>query len=138
MTGAARVLLLSADLLFASRVEGLLAAAREQVELIGDAARLRARLRDDAAPRAAVLIVDLTDAQLGGEEIVRCLGAEQGGQRSAPKTLGFYSHVDAHARERALDAGFEMVVPRSRMAREGAELVARLAQSEDDGRREQR
>jgi hypothetical protein len=35
--------------------------------------------------------------------------------------------VDAHAREQAEQAGFDSVVPRSRMAREGAELVRRLA-----------
>ena len=40
------------------------------------------------------------------------------------RTLGFYSHVDVATRERAERAGFEVVVPRSRMAREGVELVA--------------
>jgi hypothetical protein len=34
--------------------------------------------------------------------------------------------VDVAARERAQRAGFELIVPRSRMAREGAQLVARL------------
>jgi hypothetical protein len=33
-------------------------------------------------------------------------------------------------RERALAAGFDQVVPRSRMAREGAELVTRLTGQE--------
>jgi hypothetical protein len=41
-------------------------------------------------------------------------------------TLAFYSHVDVEARRLAEDAGFDLVVPRSRMAREGPELVARL------------
>ena len=40
--------------------------------------------------------------------------------------------VDVAVRERALDAGFDLVVPRSRMNREAAELVTRLA--EDPGR----
>jgi hypothetical protein len=35
--------------------------------------------------------------------------------------------VDARARGRAARAGFDLAVPRSRMAREGGELVARLA-----------
>jgi hypothetical protein len=35
--------------------------------------------------------------------------------------------VDTLARERAEQAGFDLVVPRSRMAREGAALVARIA-----------
>ena len=45
------------------------------------------------------------------------------------RTLGFYSHVDVPARERAEQAGFDLVVPRSRMAREGAELTSVLAAS---------
>jgi hypothetical protein len=47
-------------------------------------------------------------------------------QGGPPRTLGFYSLVDAAARERAERAGFDLVVPRSRMARDGAELVSRL------------
>jgi hypothetical protein len=35
--------------------------------------------------------------------------------------------VDVSVRERAEQAGFDLVVPRSRMAREGAALVASLA-----------
>nr|MBA3747792.1 hypothetical protein [Solirubrobacterales bacterium] len=42
------------------------------------------------------------------------------------KTLAFYSHVDADVRTRAIAAGFDLVVPRSRMAREGAALAAGL------------
>ena len=42
--------------------------------------------------------------------------------------LGFYSHVDVDTRRRAEEAGFDLVVPRSRMAREMPELVERLLQ----------
>ena len=41
--------------------------------------------------------------------------------------LGVYSHVDADTKRRADAAGFDLVVPRSRMAREGPALVERLA-----------
>jgi hypothetical protein len=37
--------------------------------------------------------------------------------------------VDVDTRKRALEEGFDLVVPRSRMAREGAQLVLRLAAS---------
>jgi hypothetical protein len=40
--------------------------------------------------------------------------------------LAFYSHVEGDVRERAEAAGFDLVVPRSRMAREGASLADRL------------
>jgi hypothetical protein len=120
----ARVLALTADLLFGSRIQGDLAVAGNEVELIGDEARLRARLGETERPVADVLVVDLTDAQLGGASVVEALVAD--GALGSIKTLGFYSHVDVQARERAERAGFHLVVPRSRMAREGAELVGSL------------
>jgi hypothetical protein len=49
------------------------------------------------------------------------------GALGTARTLAFYAHVDAAARERARAAGFDLVVPRSRMAREGARLLARLS-----------
>jgi acetylornithine deacetylase/succinyl-diaminopimelate desuccinylase-like protein len=120
----ARVLALTADLLFGSRIQGDLTAAGNEVELLGDEARLRARLGDADRPVADVLVVDLTDAELDGAGIVEALVAE--GVLSSVATLGFYSHVDVQARGRAERAGFDLVVPRSRMAREGGELVTRL------------
>ena len=47
----------------------------------------------------------------------------------------FYSHVDVEVRERALAAGFDLVVPRSRMNREGAELVTRASRARTERRR---
>jgi hypothetical protein len=120
----ARVLALTADLLFGSRIQGDLTAAGNEVELIADEARLRARLAKDDGSGADVLVVDLTDAELDGALIVEALAGE--GLLNSVMTLGFYSHVDVQARERAERAGFDLIVPRSRMAREGGELVARL------------
>ena len=40
--------------------------------------------------------------------------------------LGYYSHVDVDTRKVAEAAGIDLVVPRSRMARELPELVKRL------------
>jgi DNA-binding NarL/FixJ family response regulator len=123
----ARVLALTADLLFGSRIQGDLSAAGNDVELIGDEARLRARLAEADKSPADVLVVDLIDAELDGARIVETLGGE--GALSSVATLGFYSHVDVQARERAEGAGFDLVVPRSRMAREGARIVEGLISS---------
>jgi CheY-like chemotaxis protein len=139
----ARVLALTADLLFGSRIQGDLTVAGDEVELIADEARLRARLAELEAtvPAGAggpvspdVLVVDLTDERLDGAGVVAALVAEGalGEGAGSPgmgaiKILGFYSHVDVAAREQAEQAGFDLMVPRSRMAREGAELIRRLA-----------
>ena len=116
----ARVVVLIPDLLSGSRVQASLAAAGHEVELVGDPAGLAGRLAD-----VEVLVVDLTNDDLDGPALVEALSAE--GVLAQMRTLGFYAHVDASMRERAERAGFDLVVPRSRMAREGADLVTRLA-----------
>ncbi len=107
----ARVALLCRDLLFGSKVEGALAAAGHEVTRFDSEPPVR-------SVDADVIVVDLTDAALGGTAL--------GGSASAP-TLGFYSHVDVDTKRAAEEAGFDLVVPRSRMARETAALVERLA-----------
>jgi DNA-binding NarL/FixJ family response regulator len=123
----ARALALVPDLLFGSRVQGALTAAGHEVELVADERRLRERLSDPSAPGAKVLIVDLTNEDLNGAALLESLSG--GRDLAGMRTLAFYSHVDARARERAQQAGFDLVVPRSRMAREGPQLVERLAAS---------
>jgi hypothetical protein len=125
----ARVLALTRDLLFGSQVQGALTLAGHEVELVADESLLRERLAqadaaDNDGPAVDVLVVDLTDGELEGDQSVQSLVGD--GRLTGVRTLGFYSHVEAAARDRAERAGIELVVPRSRMAREGVELVAGL------------
>jgi hypothetical protein len=115
----ARVLGLIPDLLFGSRVQGALTGAGHDVQLVADARTARSK-----AAGADVLVVDLT-AGHDGADLVEAMVA--GRELGDTRTLAFYSHVDVATRERAERAGFDLIVPRSRMAREGAELVTRLA-----------
>jgi len=121
----ARVVALVPDLLFGSQVQGMLTAGGDEVELVGDENRVRERLGNATEPAVAVLLVDLTNDALDGPALVKALLGE--GALAQTRTLGFYAHVDVSVRERAEQAGFDLVVPRSRMAREGAALVRRLA-----------
>ena len=92
------------DLFFASKVKETLTAAGHEVTIVS------------VPPEAGsdIVVVDLDAAGAG-------VGAPPGVPR-----LGFYSHVDVETRRRAEAAGFDLVVPRSRMARVMPELVARL------------
>ncbi len=101
-----RILALVSDLMLASRVDGSLTAA-------GYAVTVRAEPEADAAG-FDVIVADLDLVDAGA---VATIG---------PPTLGFYSHVDVETRRRAEAAGFDLVVPRSRMARELPDLVAGL------------
>ena len=122
----ARVLALIDDLLFGSRLQGSLAAAGHDVELISDEPALRERIAAAPAPHDTVLVVDLTSEQLDGTSLLEALAGE-GRLAALGGTLGFFAHVDTDVRERAEEAGFDLVVPRSRIAREAPTLVERLS-----------
>jgi CheY-like chemotaxis protein len=119
----ARVAALVPDLLFGSRVQSALASAGHEVALLPSAQALDELLQSEPV---AVLVVDLTDAALDGAGVLVSL--RESGRLGGARSLAFYAHVEAATRERAQSAGFDLVVPRSRMAREGAALVTRLAQ----------
>lgn len=114
----ARVVAIFDDLLLGSNVLGMLNAA-------GHEAQLAARPEQADHAGAAVLVVDLASQGFDGVGFVERL--RDAGELGETRTLGVYSHVDHETRTRAEAAGFDLVVPRSRMAREGAQLVERLA-----------
>ena len=86
------------DLLFGSRVAGgVQAAGHDLVSLDGD-------------PELVIADVEALDpSTIGGV-----------------RRLGFYPHVQPELKHRAEEAGFDMVVPRSRIARELPDLVEKL------------
>ena len=104
----ARVAALVADLMFASRIEETLRAAGHEVVVVPTFEAI------EAQGGADLVIADLAEIDPG--EL----------QRAGHPVLGFYSHVDVDTRHRAEAAGVDVVVPRSRMAREMPELVESL------------
>ena len=116
LQGAARVARVVAfipDLLFGSSVQAALTAAGHDVELCRPA-RAGAGRR---CPGRRSLTADVPER------------IEQVGEHRPPGSpvLAFYSHVETDVQALAERAGFELVVPRSRMAREGPALVERLS-----------
>jgi CheY-like chemotaxis protein len=115
----ARIAVLCPDLLFASKLVAALEAAGHQVWRLETAEQARG-----AGPESDLLVVDLTTEELDGPELVRSL--RETGELGVVPTLGFYAHVDQETRRRATEAGFDRVVPRSRMAREAVGLSEAL------------
>ena len=103
----ARIVAISADLLLGSKVEATLRAAGHEVTM--------AAAIDGADLDGVELVVADLDAT----------AAESLAGRGIP-VLGYYSHVDVETRRAAEAAGLDLVVPRSRMARELPALVAGL------------
>jgi hypothetical protein len=103
----ARIVAVAADLLLGSRVEAMLGAAGHEVTLAS------------SAPEAPLAGVDALVADLDAVNSEEIVGLDV-------PVLGFYSHVDVETREAAVAAGVDIVVPRSRMARELPQLVEKL------------
>jgi hypothetical protein len=96
------------DLMLSSRVSGSLTAAGHEVVPGGDPGA-------PALPPGAQVVV--CDLEAVDPTAIAALDVP---------SLGFYSHVDVDTRKLALEAGVDVVVPRSRMARELPDLVAGL------------
>lgn len=109
----ARVVALAPDLFFASKIEETLKAAGHEVDVCGTVPEVV-----ELAGSSDLVIVDLHSEGLDPAQ----LSARLGGKR----LLGFYSHIDVDTRAQAERAGFHLVVPRSRMARDMPQLVSRL------------
>lgn len=105
----ARVVAIAADLMLGSKVEATLSAAGHEVTLAPS-------LQEAPLDRADLLVADL---EVENPEALVGLGIP---------VLGYYSHVEAETRAAAEAAGVDLVVPRSRLAREMPQLAARLLQ----------
>ncbi|MCW2988453.1 MAG: hypothetical protein JWM24_1391 [Solirubrobacterales bacterium] len=105
----ARVLAIAADLMLGSKVEATLRAAGHEVTL------------SPSLQEAPLEGIDLIVADLDAENPEALVGL-------GIPVLGYYSHVDVETREVAEAAGVDLVVPRSRMARELPALAEGLLQ----------
>jgi len=105
--GLARVLSIATDLMLGSRVGETLKAAGHEVVA-------SASLEESSWDGVDLIVADL---DVENPEALVGLGMP---------VLGYYSHVDVATKEAAEAAGVDLVVPRSRMARELPALVERL------------
>jgi hypothetical protein len=101
----AKIAAIVTDLMLASRVSESLKAAGHEVSVVPS-------LPDPLEAEAIVCDLDTADIDAVAAAPV--------------PTLGFYSHVDVETKQRAEAAGIDVVVPRSRMARELVTLAADL------------
>jgi DNA-binding response OmpR family regulator len=120
----ARVALLCPDLMFGSRVEEALRAAGHDVTRYDGEDMARA-----AVDRSDALVIDLTADEFDGATLVESM--RMGRELERTVTVGFYPHVEQDVRRRAEEAGVDLVVPRSRMAREGAAVLERALSGQD-------
>ncbi len=103
----ARILAVVPDMMLSSKVSAMLGAAGHEVSVAAK------------PPSAESFDADLIVCDLEATDPAEIAALP------AP-AIGFYSHVDVETRDRGRQAGLELVVPRSRMARELPDLASRL------------
>jgi DNA-binding response OmpR family regulator len=79
---------------------------------------------DACEERTDLLVVDVSSDSIDGATLVDSMRA--GGELQGVRTLAFHGDTDLAAKERAAEVGFDVVVTRSRMRADGAQLIAGL------------
>lgn len=102
----ARVVLITRDLMFGSKVEAMVREA-------GFECVVSAQAPEGDGAGDALWIADLAQGDFAPADFAG---------RNVP-ILAYYAHVDGEVRKQALAAGLDQVIPRSRMAREGTKLI---------------
>ncbi len=108
------ILALVPDLFFGARLSDSARSLGRDLRRVSSRAALLSALQES---EPALVIVDLAAGRDRLEDIVTHAGDA--------RLVAFGPHVDTESRHAALIAGFHEVVPNSRLAREGAALLAR-------------
>ena len=107
------------DLFFASKIRGTAEQLGVSVSFLRNSESLnQAVLRD----RPSLIICDLHSQRIDPIELARQLKADEQ-LRSIP-LLGFFSHVQTELQRKALEAGFDSVIPRSAFTRDLNDILS--------------
>lgn len=98
------------DMFFASKIRAVAEAVGVEVSFPRSKEAVIEKARE-----ARLVIADLHNQKIDAVELAREL--------SGVKLLGFFSHVETELRQKALEAGYDSVIPRSVFARDLAEIL---------------
>ena len=98
------------DMFFASKIRATAEALGVEVSFPRSKEAVVEKARD-----AELILVDLHNQKIDAVELAQ--------QLSGVKLIGFFSHVETELRRRALEAGFDQVIPRSVFARDLPEIL---------------
>ena len=100
------------DMFFASKIRAVAEAVGVEISF----PRTREAVIEKAR-EARLILVDLHNQKIDPVQLARDL--------SGVKLIGFFSHVETEVRQKALEAGYDSVIPRSVFARDLAEILER-------------
>jgi CheY-like chemotaxis protein len=106
------------DMFFASKIRATAEALGVEVFFIRSQVALTEKAKDT---KPDLILVDLHNQKLDAIELAKEL-KEKDEVRDA-KLLGFFSHVETELQRKAVEAGFDQVVPRSVFSRDLSEIL---------------
>jgi DNA-binding NarL/FixJ family response regulator len=106
------------DMLFVAKIRATAEHLDVTLRLVRNAETLLKVARESAAD---LIIVDLHAEQVDPIAVAKALKSEE--QVNSIRLLGFFSHVRADLQKAAVAAGYDVVIPRSVLSRDLAEIL---------------
>ncbi|HVY54150.1 MAG TPA: hypothetical protein VHC46_00150 [Thermodesulfobacteriota bacterium] len=113
------------DMFFASKIREAAKASGVDVEFIKSEFALHGF--DPSVPPTLV-IVDLANKSIAPLDIIRLIKTRD--KFGKARVIGYLPHVAKELAARALDAGYDQVLPRSRLSRELADILSGITKPE--------
>ena len=125
-TGKAYAAAILDDIFFASKIKEAAGASGVDVEFIKGAAAVH-DFNPPATP--SIIIVDLANKIIDPLELIRVIRARD--DLGKTRVIGYLPHVEKGLAARAIDAGYDTVLPRSRLSRELVDILSGITKAQD-------
>lgn len=122
-TQQTRVVAVLDDMFFSSKIKEAAKQTDLNLEIIKDADGLVESLRK-APPK--LILVDLNSKKLNPLSLIGDINSES--KLQGITTIGYLPHVEEELKKKAIQAGFDKVMPRSRFSRELPQILKKYAQ----------
>jgi CheY-like chemotaxis protein len=126
---APRIFAFVDDLFFLAKINEISRKLNIKVEFVKSEKDVVARVAENGGEAPALVIVDLNNANIKPLTVVAKLKKEF---KKQTNLVGFLSHVQGELKVKALEAGCDMVVPRSAFSQNLPSLLRRHAADEDE------
>jgi len=113
------------DMFFASKIKEAAKASGVDVEFIKSEYALH-RFNPSAPP--SLVIVDLANKSIDPLDIIRLI--KSSGKFGKARVIGYLPHVAKELASRVLNAGYDQVLPRSKLSRELTDILSGIAKPE--------
>jgi CheY-like chemotaxis protein len=122
------------DLFFLAKIQETARKMNVKVEFVKTDKDLNERMGENGADKPSLIIFDLNNAAAKPLSVIPKLKSKL---KKATNIIGFLSHVQGELKMKALEAGCDMVVPRSAFSQNLAQLLRRHGAAPEDTNEQQ-